>query len=164
MGQVRDPQLVGPLGGEVPLDEIDGPASFGVRPGGSHLLCPLDALDPELSHEPSEVVAADVVAGSPSGYPQLACPIDRIVGLPQRQQHRHQLSVAHSPRRLRPALGGPIHGRSHLQRGADGLNSELIAVLVNEPHSHRCRRSSFAPKKVAARCRISFARRNSRFS
>lgn len=79
-------------------------------------------------------------------------------------QHRHQRSVAQRPRRLRPALGGPIRGPSHLQRGADGRDSELIAVLVNEPHSHRCRRSSSAPKKVAARTRISFARRNSRFS
>ena len=38
LGEISDPQPVGPLGGEDPLDEIGGPVSFGVRAGGPHLL------------------------------------------------------------------------------------------------------------------------------
>lgn len=105
MGEVRDPQLVRPLGGEVLLDGIGGPFSGGVRSGGPHLPCPLDASDPQPAHQPGDLVAADVMARSPGGDPQLARPMDRVVGVPQRQRQRHQHGVAQRPGRRRPALG-----------------------------------------------------------
>ena len=40
VGEVRDPQLVGPGGGEVPLDQIGSPGCTRVGVGGEALLCP----------------------------------------------------------------------------------------------------------------------------
>ncbi|EIV59035.1 hypothetical protein MA3A0930R_0846 [Mycobacteroides abscessus 3A-0930-R] len=51
-----------------------------------------------------------------------------------------------------------------MQDGADGLDSELLAISVDESDYFRCWRSSSAPKKLAARFRISLARLSSRFS
>src|SRR6202012_1242548 len=70
----------------------------------------------------------------------------------------------------RAVAGGVVGARSHLQHLTDGLDPEpatvhhLVLVLVDEPDYLRCWRSSSAPKKVAARRRISFARRSSRTS
>ena len=94
MGEVRDPQPVRGVGCEVTLDEVGGPLSGRVRPGGAHPFLPLDACDSESSHKPGDLVAADVVPGASGGDPQLAGPIDRVVGLPQRQQDRHHLRIA----------------------------------------------------------------------
>ena len=160
MGEIGDPQPVRGVRGEVPLDEIGRPCRSGIRPGGAYPLLALDTPYIQPTHQAGDLVAA----GSPGRDPQLARPIDAVVGLPQDQQQRHHLRVAHRTRRRRAALGRPIRGGGHLQRSADGLDPETGTIRVDELQDHRCRRSSSAPKKTAARWRISFARRSSRFS
>ena len=79
-----------------------GPPRCGVGAGRVHPAGPLDSPDAHLAHQPGDLVPADVVPAAVGGDPQLARPIDRVVGLPQRQQHRHHRSVAHRARRRRP--------------------------------------------------------------
>lgn len=47
---------------------------------------------------------------------------------------------------------------------SDSLDSEPVAIAVDEGDQRLCGRSSFAAKKDDAVLRISFARRSSRFS
>src|SRR5690606_19291750 len=88
----------------------------------------------------------------------------------QLNEPRDQLRVALGPARRRPVAGGVVGARSHLQRLADGLDPEpttiheIVLVGRDERDYLRCWRSSSAPKKVAARRRISLARRSSRTS
>jgi hypothetical protein len=57
------------------------------------------------------------------------------------------------------ALRRAARARSHLQRSADGLDAELVAVGVDERRRHLCGRSSAAAKEADARRKISLARR-----
>ena len=57
-----------------------------------------------------------------------------------------------------------VGGRGDLQGLADRLDPEPLPVSVDERSYFGCRRSSSAPKKIAADFSISFARRSSRFS
>ena len=74
LGEVRDPQPVRGIGGEVAVDEIGWPCRLGVRHGGAHPLFPPHAPDIELFHEPGDLVAADIVPDAPCRDPQLARP------------------------------------------------------------------------------------------
>src|SRR5699024_9255345 len=109
------------------------------------------------------------------GLPQLPGAVDAVVGLPQLTQPGRQLAITHRPGRGLAGPGGVVGARSDLhaclaQGGADRLDSELSAlhdvgtVVVDEGHDHLYWRSSSAPKKDAARFKISFARRSSRTS
>ena len=127
---------------------------------------PVDAGGP---HQPGDLVTADVVAGTPGRLPELPGPVDPVVVLPE-------LAAAPDPitasRRPAPTAAGswsrsrcsgpPAPLRS--QDGADGLDPELVAVGVDEGDYFLCWRSSSAPKKLAARFRISLARLSSRIS
>src|SRR5450755_1762557 len=146
------------------------PAGAAVPMRGPDALATQRALDPGLTHQPGSLVTANVDPGAPGGLPQLPRPIDLIVGLPQLHQPQTKLSVAHSAPGRRPVPSGVVGARSHLQHLTDGLDSEpscvhnVVLVGVDERHYLRCWRSSSAPKKVAARRRISLARRSSRTS
>src|SRR5215213_4833713 len=96
------------------------------------------------------------------GFP--GSPLDPVVLLPQGPQAGHERRVPSGPGRGPASLGRVIRARRHLQHGADGLDAELVAVRVDERDYLLCWWSSSAPKKLAARLRISFARRSSRFS
>jgi len=99
--EVGDPQLVGPGGAELTIDEIRVPArGCRVAAGGAHPLGPLSAL------------------------PQLPRAVDLVVGLPQLHQPRTKLSVAPGARRRHPVTRGVVSARSHLQHLADGLDPE----------------------------------------
>src|SRR5271166_3139483 len=115
------------------------------------------------------LVAAHVVAGPTSCFPQLMSPVHAIVVLPQRHQRWTQQRATAGARRRRPGFGVVVGawGRRHLcasQHGADGLDPELVAAGVDEGDYFLCWRSSSAPKKLAARFSISLARLSSRFS
>ena len=117
-----------------------------------------------LAHQPGDLITTDLMTGPPRRLPQFLCSVDAIVRRPDRDQHRDHHRVTHRPRRQRPGLHRVVRARSHLQGLADGLDSELVAVVVDELDDHFCGRSSSAAKKADARFKISFARRNSRFS
>src|SRR5690606_20826026 len=96
--------------------------------------------------------------------------VDAVVVLPQPAQHHAQLAVTNGPRAGRAGLGGVVAARGHLQHPADGLDPEpatvddVVLVGVDEGDYLLEGRSSSAAKKLAARRKISFARRSSRTS
>ena len=128
------------------------------------------ALDAGGSHEPTGLVPADVDPGTAGGLPELADAVDAVVRVPERHQLRDEGRVADRAPRRGAAFRGVVGARSHLQQAADGLDPEratlddVVLVRVDERDYFRCWRSSSAPKKDAARFKISFARRNSRTS
>ena len=52
IGQIRHPQLVGSLGGEVPLYQVSGPGGGCIGGGGSAALAPAHTLQAKLTHQP----------------------------------------------------------------------------------------------------------------
>src|SRR3974390_1363893 len=115
------------------------------------------------AHQPGDLVPADFMAGPPGGLPQLVGAVHLAVGHPQHQQGLAHPGVSQRPRRWNglSVLGAVVGARSHLQDLADGLDSELVTVGVDERHDYFCGRSSSAEKKLEARFKISFARRSS---
>ena len=66
---------VGPIRGEVAVHQIRRPHRVGVLTGGEHLLAtPGDALDAQLTHQPGDLVPADVVAGPTGAFQSLWAP------------------------------------------------------------------------------------------
>ncbi|CCI51474.1 hypothetical protein BN13_1060002 [Nostocoides jenkinsii Ben 74] len=167
VGQIRHPQRVGPVGLEVPVDQVRRSGGTGILLGREHLLPkPGHALDSQPPHQPGDLVPADVVARALGGLPQLVGPVDLPVRDPQRHQdlHHDQVTDRTGRRSDLPLLRGVIAARSHLQVPADELDSELSTVLVDERDDHFKGRSSSAAKKAEARFSRSLARRSSRFS
>ena len=168
--EVRDPQRIGPWGGEVALHEVGRPEVRGVGLGGEPILGPGGASDPGLAHEAGHLVPADVVAGPPRRLGQLAASVDRVIVHPESDQQRDEDGVTESTRRGRPGLGVVVGGGGDLEQFADRLDPPstptglTVAVGVDEGDYFVRRRSSSAPKKVAAAWRMSFARRSSLFS
>src|ERR1700756_554990 len=137
--------------------------------GRAHPFAPPGTGDPGSAHEPGDLVTADIVAGAPCCFPQLASTVDPVVVLPQLLKHRCHDRVPAGPGRRGSRLDRIVGARSHrhpcrAQDGADGLDPELLAVSVDERDYFLCWRESSAPKKLAARFRISLARLSSRFS
>ena len=141
-----------------------------IWPGRLHPLRPGRALDPCGAHEPARLISADVDPGATRDLPELSDPVDAVVVLPGRHQLRGQRSVAHRASGRGTVFRGVVGDRSHLQQAADGLDSQraafddVVLTRVDERDYFRCWRTSSAPKKDAARFKISFARRNSRTS
>ena len=77
---------------------------------------------------------------------------------------RSQLLVSYCPHRRRPRPGGVVGARGELQHAADRLDPELVTVIIDVGDHLRVRPSSSVAKKSDADFKISFARRNSRFS
>jgi hypothetical protein len=78
------------------------------------------------------------MAGAAGSLPELVGAVDLPVRDPQRQQDRHHHGVVPRPGRgfVPPPAGGVVAARSHLQVPADELDSELLAVLVDELDDH----------------------------
>ena len=138
--------------------------------GGEALLGPGGATDALLSHEPGHLVPPDVDVPTSGRLPELAAAVDGVVLLPQGPQLRSGGGVPHGPGRRRPGLGVVVGGGGDLQFGADRLDPPstpiglLVPMGVDEGDYFFPRRSSSAPKKVAAACRMSLERRSSKFS
>ena len=156
--------------GEVPSHQVRVARRARVRPGGADPLSAPDTLDPSGAHQPGDLVPADVVPGAAGGLPQLAGTVDPVVVLPQLAVSCGPSAASRcGPGRRWPGLGRVVGARSdlHLRRGRmvhDRLDPEARAVGVDERDYLLCWRSSSAPKKLAARFRISLARFSSRFS
>jgi len=170
VSEVRHPQGIRSRGGEVAVHEVRGPNGGGVGPGGEAFLRSAGSAYALVAHETGHLVPADVMAGSPGGLGQLAPAVDRVVVRPQLDQLGAELSVTDGPGREGPGLGVVVSGGGDLQLFADRLDPPStptglsVAMGVDEGDYFLCRRSSSAPKKLAAACKMSLARRSSRFS
>ena len=168
--QIGDPEPVRRGRCELPVDEIRVPRGGRIRPRRRHALRTGRALDARCAHEPAGLVSTDLDPRTAGALPELTDPVNAIIRLPEPDEPRRHNSVADRPRRRRTILRGVIGARSYLQQTADGLDSEratlddVVLVRVDERDYFRCWRSSSAPKKDAARFKISLARRSSRFS
>lgn len=136
--QVGDPKPVRGRRGELPLHEVRVPRRRRTRPGGLDPLRPSRTLDACCAHQPGGLVSADHDPRPVGGFPELADPIDAVVGLPELDQLRDQLFVPRRPSRGGTGLGCVVAARSHLQQPADELDSEpatvdqVILVRVDE--------------------------------
>src|SRR5690606_4247813 len=171
IGQVRDPELVGTPGPEVPLHPIERPLGSRLCKRRPHL--PAAANRPseaKLSHKALDRAARHPPPLSPEWPPNLARTVDLEVLRPDAPnlppQHLVTPGTKRSKRRI--ALSGLVRivGRwSDRKNLADRLDSIRLPVRINEGHHHLSPRSSSAwAEKAAAFRRISFARLSSRFS
>ena len=135
-----------------------------IRDRGSLPFATDPAREPDLAHQSLDPAAPDRRPFALQLPPHLAGPVDAEVLGMHAPDLRHQLRIPQRARRRRSLLGRVVRGRGELQRRADRLDPEAIAVRVDERNYLVCRRSSSAPKKAAALLRISLARRNSAFS
>lgn len=179
VGQVHDPELVGPRRGEVPVDQVRGPPGLLVGPGGDRGLTAAHAAQPELAHQSLHGAARDrpaALAGDTVAaqlVPHLAGPVEPAALVPVEEGGLDRLGqrrvVQRSPRRT-PLLVRVVAARSdrdalRAQGSTDRLDPEAALVLVDVGHDLRIWRSSSAAAKNAdAVLRISFARRSSAFS
>jgi hypothetical protein len=96
------------------------------------------------------MVTADVDVLADKGLPELSHPVDGSVPLVGLDDLSGQLRVTDSPQRRGPGLVVVVGGRGELQGLADRLDPEPLPVSVDERSYFGCRRSSSAPKKIAA--------------
>ena len=112
----------------------------GVGAGGAHPPATAHPSMPGCTHQPGDLVTADVMAGAAGRLPQLVRPVDPVVRHPQRDQDRHHHRVTQRPRRRRPGLRRVVGRRGDLQpcsqHPADRLDPEHVTVL------RRCSRRS----------------------
>jgi hypothetical protein len=163
--EVRDPQAVGTIDREVALNEIRPALRARIRVRGApRLAAALRALDPRLAHQALHRAASDRLSGPRERLPHPPIPVGKVVALVCRLDQLEQTLVLQGARRAL-ARGSPvIGGRRHVQGPADRLDTEATAMLLDErAHFVRSVSSSLA-KNTDADLRISFARRNSKFS
>src|SRR5690625_82557 len=169
-GQIRYPQAIGSRGREVTVHQIRVTWCSLVVAGGAVLLGAPYSLEAGLAHQPGGLIPADVDSGPTGGLPQLADPVNAVVRLPEFNKLWDELCIAQRAGRGWARLRGVIGAGSHLQDSADGLDSQtlpghdIVLIRVDKLDYLLCLRPGSAPKKLAARLRISLARRSSRFS
>jgi hypothetical protein len=126
-------------------------------------------LEAEVAHQPGDGAAGHRYAFAVQLPPDLPHPVDAEVVPVDTADLRLQLRVADRPGTGVAVLGGVVGARCDLQSVtgqdmADRLDSEHLAVLVDERYERFDGRSSSAAKKAEAAFKISFARRSSAFS
>jgi hypothetical protein len=98
IGQVGDPELVGPLGGEVTADQVGGPLGLRISHRGPLRLATHHTLQAKLAHQP-----LDGAAGHPDALPlelppELAGAVHLEVLLPDALDLGLELGVTPGPR------------------------------------------------------------------
>lgn len=83
VGEVGDPQLVRLSRSEIPPNQIGVPIRPGRCSGGTHLLPSPHTSDLLGTHQPRDLVTADIDARSSGCFPQLPHPIYLVILLPQ---------------------------------------------------------------------------------
>ncbi len=119
------------------------PGGGRVRLGGPDPFAATHPFQARGTHQPPDLITADVMAGAAGGLPQLAHALDPVVVLPERPQHRAQEGVTLGPRRRGARLdlvvgaGGRLHACRSQDR-ADGLDPELLAAIVDDVDYFLC--------------------------
>jgi hypothetical protein len=152
VGDVGDPQPVGRLDGEVPLDQI-GPAvrvRVGLR-GAPRPPATLGANDPVHAHQPLDPAARDLLAGAQERLPHPPVAVGAVVGFMHLADASQQPLVLDGSRAALAAGALVVGGRRHAQDPADRLDAETAAVLIDEAaHFGRSASSSVAKNTDAA--------------
>jgi len=161
IGQIRNPQPVGSLCGEVAIHQVGWPRGGRIGCGGPVGLATNRAPQPQLAHEALHRAAGDWAALAVQLPPHLAGAIDPEVVVIDPADLSLQPGVADRTSRRWSLLAGVVGGRGDRQQPADRLDPKPVLVTVDVGDHLAGRRSSSAPKKAAADFRISLARRNS---
>jgi hypothetical protein len=162
VGEVRDPQRIRPVGGELALHEIGPTDRSGVGDRGAPgLAAPLGALDAGRAHQPLDAVATDLDAFPAQRLPRPPVPVGVVVGRVQALDALQQPLVADDASGSRTGGALVVRGRRHVQGPADRLDAEAAAVLVDEAAHFGRSASSSVAKNTDAALRISFARLSS---
>lgn len=164
VGDVRDPQLVWCGGPELALHPISRPGSDISRHGRASPTAADPTGEAVGGHEPFDGAAGHGDAFTVELPPDLAGTVDLIVLVEHPPDLHDQFAIA-EPATTRPTvLGRVVGGRGDLQHRADRLDPEHLPIGVDVGDYLRGCGSSSRAKKAAADFKISFARRNSRFS
>src|SRR5664280_651162 len=170
VGEVGHPEPVGGDSREVPVHEVIRSVLTVVGVGGDLMgLAPAHTGESQVAHQALDRAAGDPGALPVELAPDLVGPVDVEV-LPVYPENLDlQVLVPEGALRRWALLRCPVGVRGDLaavlgEHPADRLDPEAVSVDVDVGDYLCCRRSSSAPKKVAADLRISLARRSSLFS
>src|SRR5690625_4506355 len=160
--QVRHPQGVGLLSGEVTVHQVQWAISSLVRNRGDFLAASGDALQASSSHEPLYSAARHELAFPVQFLPHLPGAVTLFASIPHPFDFYALVSVMVIPEWLAALvlLAGfelVVDARGDRQLPADRLDPILTAVLIDERGHHFRWRSSSAWAKNAAFRRISLA-------
>src|SRR5581483_1454201 len=155
LGEVRDPQAIGPVDGEVALDEI-GRERMLLRPRRrAFALLRVDRDKPRLAHQPRDPLLPDLQTAAEL---QLLEDPPRAVGLlALGEDHADLLGQEPVGERTvgeRLALPVVVAGAGDAERPAQAGDGLASALFVDQP-VERHRRSVSRAKKVTARFKIS---------
>jgi len=154
VGEIGDPQLVGPAGREVPLHQVGGSDGGRIGRGGPPGLAAAHALQAKLTHQPLDGAAGD---GDPLAVqlpPDLASSVHpEVLGVDPGDLGL-QLGVAERTRRWWTLAVLVVAGGGDRQHPADRLDPVTVLVAVDVGDHLVGRRSSSAAKKAAADFRI----------
>jgi hypothetical protein len=170
VGEIRDPELIGPIGVELAVDVIQWTRHLAVAPRRALDLSPDDTPKPLPTHQALDRASRNRCSFTPQLMPDLIGAVDTHVDDPDAFNLWSQFIVSMRSRRSQarvtlPGSMASISRRGDLHHFADRLDPEGIAMQVNELPYDLMRRSSSAwAKKALASLRISFARRSSLFS
>src|SRR5699024_8886993 len=163
---IGDPNAVRTRCCELAFDEIVRTLLSPSRSRLRTLPLPPDAVDAQLAHQPLHRAASNmpelVGVFAVDRLPHLPHPVTGIVRLIDILDHHHQRPVPTGPGRGLTLLVCVIRAHSnpcssHRQGSHDWLDSELVAIVVDEGDDHFDGRSSSAAKKADALFRISLA-------
>ena len=152
--QVRDPQLVRPLGTELPVDSVEQARRLVVTDRRAQDFASHHTLQSAPAHQSFHRAARHGTAFTAELSPDLVVAIDLHVGLPDALDLRRQRFVASSASAalFQVAAKGcvpSVSRRGDRQNLADWLDPVSVAVLVDEVPQDLSRRSSSAWAKNA---------------
>jgi hypothetical protein len=94
VGEVRDPQLIGPISPELPVDAIKRARQLRISHCGALRLASAHALQALLAHQPLDGTTRHADTLPIELKPDLVCTIDLQVGAPHTLNLGHQLCIA----------------------------------------------------------------------
>ena len=142
-------------------------------PGRVLLFFPQRAFYPFNTQRPHQhccLIPSDVDSSPAGCFPHLPHPIHLPVFLPEGIQCPRQHGITECSGRRGRVPYRIVSTWRHLEHPKEELNTKLaslndvVFVGLDKAHDYLCWRSSYAPKKLAALFKISFARFSSRFS
>jgi hypothetical protein len=114
-----------------------------------------------LTHQPLHLTPRDLLAGTLQGLPHPPVAVGLVIGHVHLTDPRQDAFVADRAGGLLAAGALVVGGRRHAQDPADRLDTEALAMIIDERgHFVRSASSSVAKNTLAA-FKISFARRSS---